>query len=70
MLAQNIFNRRRSPDGLKTPIKSKCQILTLDHFAVVWAVYGRQQPAHVIDATAVIFRDVFLHQNLFCQETS
>jgi len=48
MLAQNIFNRRRSPDGLKTPIKSKCQILTLDHFAVVWAVYGRQQPAHVI----------------------
>ena len=52
-LAQYVFDRRRSLDGVKTLIKNiSVRSLTLLIFAVVWALCGRPR---VSDATAVTF---------------
>ena len=45
-LAQDVFDRKRSLDGVKTLIKISVRYLTLLIFAVGYALCSRPQPGH------------------------
>ena len=72
-LAQGVFDRRRSLDGVNTDQNNSARSLTSLIFAVGWALCGRPQPDHesVMPLLSLSPLNVLTHYNfILCQETS